>query len=230
VTTIIPLKLSMSNAFLLRGEKDILVDAGNPMDRHLLIRRLEKLGVEVGGLALIILTHVHFDHCGTLAALQKKAGCPVLVHQLEKDYLESGRNAPIIPIHPLGKALMPFMGIRFTASHADLLVDDTLELLPYGVNARVIFTPGHTPGSISILTADHQAIVGDLCGGGWPLGQFQSDKPRLHYWASSPDDLQTSLQRVLSCQPVKIYVGHGGPLDGPAAAEFFLAASKFWAA
>ncbi|HOD05479.1 MAG TPA: MBL fold metallo-hydrolase [Anaerolineaceae bacterium] len=224
MTTIIPLKLSISNAFLLRGQKDILVDAGNPLDLPLLTRRLHQWGVDIGALSLIILTHVHFDHCGTLAALKKQTKCPVMVHQLEKEYLELGRNAPIIPIHPLGKAFMPFMDARFSPAAPDLLVDDALDLSTYGVSAQVIFTPGHTPGSVSILTDDRQAIVGDLCGGGWPLGQFQPHKPRYHYWASSLNDIQTSLKRILSFQPVKIHVGHGGPLDGRAAAEFFLVA------
>jgi hydroxyacylglutathione hydrolase len=222
MTNVISLKLSMSNAFLLRGEKDILVDSGSPADFPILTRQLDKYGVEVNGLALIVLTHVHFDHAGTVAALVKQAKCPVAAHRLEKENLELGQNAPIIPVHPLGKMLMPFMGAGFAPTSADILVDDTLDLSPYGVAAQVIFTPGHTPGSVSILTDDHQAIVGDLCGGGWPLGQFQPGRPRYHYWASSGDDVRTSLKRIFSLQPAKIYAGHGGPLDGREASQFFL--------
>lgn len=220
--TIFPLRLSISNAFLLRGEKNILVDTGSPLDFPLLTRRLNKHGVKICDLALIILTHVHFDHCGTLAALQKQTQCPVIVHRLEKENLATGRNAAIIPIHPFGKALMPFMDIHFPPATADLLFEDEVDLSAYGVSGRIIFTPGHTPGSLSILTTDHQAIVSDLCGGGWPLGQFQPHKPRYHYWGSNQNDIQASLKRVLSFQPIKIYVGHGGPLDGRSAAEFFL--------
>ncbi len=117
---------------------------------------------------------------------------------------------------------MPFMGAGFAPTSADILVDDTLDLSPYGVAARVIFTPGHTPGSVSILTDDQQAIVGDLCGGGWPLGQFQPGRPRYHYWASNSDEVQASLKRVFSFQPAQIHVGHGGPLDGREAGQFFL--------
>jgi len=219
---IIPLKLSMSNAFLLRGKKDILVDTGSPYDFPTLIRLLNKNGVEAGDLALIVLTHVHFDHVGTVAALVKQAKCPVTVHCLEKENLELGQNAPIIPVHPLGKMLMPFMGAGFAPTSADILVDDALDLSPHGVAAQVIFTPGHTPGSVSILTGDHHAIVSDLCGGGWPLGQFQPSRPRYHYWASNVNDVQSSLKRVFASQPTQIHVGHGGPLDGREAGQFFL--------
>jgi len=221
--SVIPLKLSMSNAFLLRGEKNILVDTGNPADFHTLTRLLDKHGLQLDALALVVLTHVHFDHAGTAAALVKQAKCPVAVHRLEKENLETGRNAPIIPVHPLGKMLMPFMGAGFAPASAEILVDDTLDLSPYGVAARVIFTPGHTPGSVSLLTDNHQAIVGDLCGGGWPIGQFQPGNPRYHFWASSMEAVQASLKRVFASQPAQIHVGHGGPLDGRKAEQFFLA-------
>lgn len=222
MTSVISLKLSMSNAFLLRGEKNILVDTGSPVDFPILIRQLHKHGVEVGDLALIVLTHVHFDHAGTVAALVKQAKCAVAVHRLEKENLELGQNAPIIPVHPLGKILMPFMGAGFAPTSADILVDDALDLSPHGVAAQVIFTPGHTPGSVSILAGDHHAIVGDLCGGGWPLGQFQPGRPRYHYWASSLNDVQASLKRVFASLPDQIHVGHGGPLNGLKSTQFFL--------
>jgi glyoxylase-like metal-dependent hydrolase (beta-lactamase superfamily II) len=103
----------------------------------------------------------------------------------------------------------------------DILIEDDFDLTPYGVEARTLHTPGHTPGSISIITNDGRALVGDLIGGGWPLGQFQPGKPRYHYWASDLADVKTSLERILSFTPSRIYAGHGGPLDGQAAIEFF---------
>jgi hydroxyacylglutathione hydrolase len=214
MTIVIPLKLSVSNAFLLRAEKDILVDTGSPSDFSALTRQLSKHGTEVGNLALIVLTHVHYDHTGTAAALRDRAKCPIAVHRLEKEHLEAGQNAPIVPIHPLGKALMPFMGAGFDLTAADILIDESLNLLPYGVDAQAIFTPGHTPGSVSIVTGEYEAIVGDLCGGGWPFGQFQPGRPRHHYWATNLEDVRASLRRITSFRPGKIYVGHGGPLDG----------------
>lgn len=222
MTAIIPLKLPMSNAFLLRGERPFLIDSGSPNDLPALTRQLKRHDVRLEEIALLIITHAHFDHAGTAAAIQRIAGCPVVAHRLESDCLASGQNAPIIPVHPLGKMLMPFMGAGFAPASADILMDDALDLSPYGVAAQVIFTPGHTPGSVSILTDEHQTIVGDLCGGGWPLGQFQPGRPRYHYWASSLDDVQASLKRVFSFQPAKIHVGHGGPLDGREAVKFFL--------
>jgi glyoxylase-like metal-dependent hydrolase (beta-lactamase superfamily II) len=222
MTALIPLKFLMSNACLLRGRNNILIDTGSPLDLAMITRQLSAHGVKPNNLALIVLTHVHFDHAGTAAALQKQAKCPVAVHSLEKDNLEKGQNAPIIPIHPLGKMLMPFMSQRFSPASADILIEDKLDLSGYGVDAQVIFTPGHTPGSLSVLTSDGHAIVGDLIGGGWPLGQFQPGKPRYHYWASNLEAVKTSLKQLLAFHPLQIQVGHGGPLDGSQARAFFL--------
>ncbi|MFZ6026830.1 MAG: MBL fold metallo-hydrolase [Chloroflexota bacterium] len=221
MTTIIPLKLSLSNVFLLRGERPILIDAGSPNDLTALTHRLVQHGTRIEEIALLIITHAHFDHAGCAAAIQRIAGCPLAAHRLESDCLASGQNAPIIPVHPLGKMLMPFMGAGFPPVQADIVIDDALDLADYGLQAQAIFTPGHTPGSLSVITGGGQAIVGDLVGGGLLLGQFQPQRPRYHYWAANPKDVQASLKRVFSFQPAKIYVGHGGPLDGQAARSFF---------
>ena len=222
MTKIIPLRLATSNAFVLCGARPILIDCGGPRDLPALTRQLNRHDIHIADLALLLLTHVHFDHAGSAAAIQR-VGCPLAVHRLEGEYLARGHSAPIIPVHALGRLLMPFMGAGFAPATADMLIEERLDLADYGVQAEVMCTPGHTPGSLSVMTSDGQALVGDLCGGGWPVGQFQPSRPRYHYWASSLEEVQTSLERVCAFQPSQIYVGHGGPLDGREAREFFLA-------
>ncbi|MBN2004169.1 MAG: MBL fold metallo-hydrolase [Anaerolineae bacterium] len=223
MTKIIPLKLAMSNAFVLCGARSILIDCGGPRDLPALTRQLNRHNIHITDLALLLITHVHFDHAGSAAAIQQRAGCPLVVHRLEGDCLARGQSTLIIPVHALGRLLMPFMGAGFAPATADILIEERLDLADYGVQAEVIFTPGHTPGSLSVITSDGQALVGDLCGGGWPIGQFQPSRPRYHYWASSLEEVQASLERIFAFQPSQIYVGHGGPLDGRKAREFFLA-------
>ena len=147
------LPLSMSNACLLSGEKHILVDTGSPWDAGRLKKLLAQHGLGFNDLALILLTHIHFDHAGGLSAVQKEANCPTAVHPLERSFLETGRNAPIVPVHPLAALVSPFMNIPFGAARAEITLSDGFDLSPFGVDAQVLFTPGHTPGSVSILTA-----------------------------------------------------------------------------
>lgn len=222
MSTIHHLRLSKSNAFLLMGSKPILIDSGSPGDLPALEKSLQKVNVALADIALLILTHAHFDHAGNVAAVREISHCQVAVHELEKSLLESGKNAAMVPVHPLALILNPFMNIPFPASKSDMALKDTFDLHPFGADAQIIFTPGHTPGSISVITADGEAIVGDLIGGGALLGLFQPNKPRYHYWASSMDDVHASLENIFAREITTVHVGHGGPLDGKEARKFFV--------
>jgi glyoxylase-like metal-dependent hydrolase (beta-lactamase superfamily II) len=73
-------------------------------------------------------------------------------------------------------------------------------------------TPGHTAGSLSVLLAGGEAIVGDVLMGGFMGGTFRAGKPNLHYFAEDPGQVRRSLEFLLA-QPVHtLHVGHGGPL------------------
>jgi hydroxyacylglutathione hydrolase len=61
---IVPIRLSISNAFLVRGERPVLIDTGCPGDTDTLLRALAKEGVAVRDLSLILHTHGHRDHAG----------------------------------------------------------------------------------------------------------------------------------------------------------------------
>ena len=212
-----------SNAFLLMGTKPILIDSGAFMDFSALEKKLRQIGISAVDISLLVITHVHFDHAGLATKIKKISGCQVAVHELEKSAIESGKNAALIPIHPLGKMMNPFMNIPFAPCKADIVLQETFDLNPFGVDAQIIHTPGHTPGSVSVVTADGEAIVGDLIGGGPMLGMFNPTQPRHHYWASNVDDVQASLKKLFTRKIAKIHVGHGGPLDGEEARKFFLA-------
>ena len=217
------LSLAMSNACLISGEKHILVDTGSPGELGRIEAKLKKLGLSLPDLSLVLLTHAHFDHAGNAAAIKRRAGCPLAVHALDRPCMESGKNAAIVPLGPMAALISPFMKFPFAPAGVDIVPENGFDLSPFGVEARVLFTPGHTPGSVSVLTANGEAIVGDLVGGGWPLGQFQPSRPRFHYWASSLADVHASLEALFASPVNKIYVGHGGPLDGQEARRFFQA-------
>jgi glyoxylase-like metal-dependent hydrolase (beta-lactamase superfamily II) len=220
--TIHHLHFPTSNAFLLMGAKPILIDSGSPGNLPALEKKLQAIGIALADIALLILTHAHFDHAGNVAAVRERSGCQVAVHGAEKSLLESGKNAPMVPVHPLSVVMNPFMNIPFTASRSDIALKDTFDLNPFGADAQIIHTPGHTPGSVSVITAEGEAIVGDLIGGGALLGVFNPTQPRYHYWASNMDDVNASLKNLFTRKLTKIHVGHGGPLNGEAAQEFFV--------
>jgi glyoxylase-like metal-dependent hydrolase (beta-lactamase superfamily II) len=85
----------------------------------------------------------------------------------------------------------------------------------------VLGTPGHTAGSVSVLTAAGEAIVGDLLMGGFAGGKLLPHHPTLHYFAEDLPTLRASVRRLLGHAPRRIFVGHGGPLRAGAVSKQF---------
>src|ERR1700677_781264 len=113
----------------------IVVDPGDEVDAILEILRRHDLKVRA-----IVSTHTHIDHVGGLAGLHSATGAPVLIHKddLELyDHLEMQANW-------LGVATPAVMSIQDFVKEGDTVRWG-------GYAARVLHTPGHTPGSISLV-------------------------------------------------------------------------------
>lgn len=221
MSQVIPLRLKMSNAFLVTGKKLALVDTGSPKETPALLGAIDKAGVNVGNLSLIIHTHAHFDHCGCTADLQRRTGALVAIHRSDSQAFSEGRNAPLVPINLAGKLLMPFLKGKYETAKADILMDDELDLHSYGIDGKAVSTPGHTQGSISILLDSGEAIVGDLVAGGRLYGLLQPGRPRYHHWYTDLSTAKASIARVMATTPSWVFVGHGGPLEGAATIRHF---------
>ena len=113
----------------------------------------------------------------------------------------------------------------FPAFPPDLLVDEAFDLSRFGINVRILHTPGHTAGSLSILLPGGELIVGDLMMGSLLGGSLFPSRPRLPYYADDLANLHASIQKVLSHNPHTIYPGHGGPLQAIAVKAYFTQAT-----
>jgi glyoxylase-like metal-dependent hydrolase (beta-lactamase superfamily II) len=100
--------------------------------------------------------------------------------------------------------LLPFA--RFAPLEADLLLKDGADLSPYGVGARTVLLPGHSPGSLGVLTAEGDIFVGDLL--------VNYSVPSQPIYLSDRDAWQQSYKRVQALAPRMVYVGHGEPFPG----------------
>ncbi len=119
----------------------IVVDPGDDVDRILEILRKHDLKVRA-----IMSTHAHIDHVGGLALLHKATGAPVLIHQGDLDLY---RNLHI-QAEWMGVPTPPLTNIKDFVKEAD-------SLRWGGFAARVLHTPGHTPGSISLVVEEDAA-------------------------------------------------------------------------
>lgn len=225
------LRLSQSNCFLIRGERAILVDTGSPKDFAKLCKALTRRGISPADLSLILLTHGHADHAGSVGELkQNHPAVPVALHIDDAAMVRQGCNATIFPTGRLGVWLHRFFaGATMARFEPDVLaVFDTGEewsLAPYGVDGVMVKTPGHTPGSVSVLLSDGQAIVGDLLAGGF-LNVIMRRKATLPIYVHHEDiaqcleDVAAHLREFLARGYHTFYVGHGGPLDRQAVQKF----------
>jgi glyoxylase-like metal-dependent hydrolase (beta-lactamase superfamily II) len=209
-TLVHPIPLGHANAFLIRGTRPVLVDTGLPGNAPKILAALQEEGYKPWDLALIIITHVHTDHFGSAAALAGATGAPVLVHSGEADALTTGTTLPAMPASLLGRMLALMIGKHAPAPDLAIKpvirIDAPYRLDAFGIDGKVVPTPGHTRGSLSVQLATGEVIIGDLV-----MGMLPAHKPRLPLFAEDMDAAKKSIRTILDARPTVIYTGHGGP-------------------
>lgn len=215
---VIPVGLLQCNCSILgdpqTGEA-IVVDPGDEVERILEILRRHNLKVRS-----IVSTHTHIDHVGGLARLHQVTGAPVLIHEGD---LELYRHLDM-QAQWLGIPTPEVMRIQDFLKEGDALRWGGLE-------ARVLHTPGHTPGSIC-LVVDHAGGTSDdgaadqsvpppspqpLAAGSPRLISgdtlFQGSIGRTDLWGGSYPQIIRSIREKLIVLPedVAVYPGHGDP-------------------
>ncbi|TQS42999.1 MBL fold metallo-hydrolase [Cryptosporangium phraense] len=212
-TRVVPLPLSISNAFLVLGDRPVLVDAGSPGDGDRLVAGLRTHGITPNDLSLVVLTHGHTDHTGAVAAAAS-GGAPVAIGRADAPSLLAGTNDALVPTGPVGAALKLHMTRQhFPGFTPQLQLDGARRLDEFGVGGELVPVGGHTPGSYVVLLDDGgDAIVSDLVRGGFAGGRVRPGHPLRHYFTEDRAANRAGLERVLAHGPTTIHVGHGGPL------------------
>ncbi|WP_328474374.1 MBL fold metallo-hydrolase [Actinoplanes sp. NBC_00393] len=202
------------NAYLLIGRKPILVDAGVPGSGRRIVDGIARHGVDPADLALIVLTHAHIDHFGAAAHLRRLTGAPIAAHRADLDPYRAGRaREPYLPTGPFGSMVSRLPALHHTTHpvEPELILDGPQRLDDLGVAARIVPTPGHTAGSVSVLTDDGDLVAGDLVATSF-LGSI-SGRPANPPFHDDPVANLASLRAMLALQPMALHVGHGGRLD-----------------
>lgn len=186
---IIPILTGNSNTYLLpNGERSIVVDSGIPGMAPRILRAAQGAGLAPQDIALVVMTHTHYDHAGSLQALKAATGAKVLVHACEEDCLRQGFSPIPAGTNAYGKTVS-FLCSRvirgfgkFPAVEADILIDRRWDLAEYGIPGYVLPTPGHTAGSLCLVLEEGIALVGDTLFGIFPNSAyppFANDQPEL---------------------------------------------------
>lgn len=210
--TVTTISMTIANAYLVQGERSVLVDTGGPGSAGEIVEALAQRGVGLEEISLILLTHGHADHFGSASELKRLTNAPVAIHELDAEAARAGRNPYLRATRLRARLLKPFLPNEASPVEPDVLIRGETDLEDWGVRGRVIETPGHTPGSISIVLPGGETIVGDVMMGGHMGGAFRPRVPRYHYFAEDLSALRRSIRDVLGFSPASIFPGHGGPL------------------
>jgi hydroxyacylglutathione hydrolase len=210
ITTI---NLSGVNCYVIKGGKGcVLIDTGYSNKRTYLEKRLKELGCLPENLKLIILTHGDSDHAGNAAYLSKKYGVKTAIHADDAGMVERGdmgwnRKAKSDKVEPVFRIMMFVMPlftrtVKFDVFKPDFSVDEGFDLAAYGLEARVIHLPGHSKGSIGVLTAGGDLICGD----------FVYNLPGFGL-VNNLEDHRASVEKVKKLGVKRFYPGHGKPIS-----------------
>jgi glyoxylase-like metal-dependent hydrolase (beta-lactamase superfamily II) len=139
------------NSFAFRDDDGTvtLVDAGLRSARRRLLAALSAIGAEPEQVRRVVVTHAHGDHAGGLARVVEATGAEVSTHERDAIYLREGR-VPQRDRSARGRRLAGFLVRGFAkVTVGEEFRDGTV--LPVAGGLRVVHTPGHTPGHVSLL-------------------------------------------------------------------------------
>lgn len=216
-----PVKVGVDNCYIIRHAKAIIVDGGMPGEFDAFCKGLQDIGIKPEDIQAIVITHCHWDHIGCVQQMKKMTGAKLLVHKQEKDIMEKGMISMPPGVTLWGRLLGFFLkiwGSRFTIepAEADIVIEeDDYPLEEFGIRGKVVFTPGHSPGSISVVLDSGEAFVGDMAMNGLPL----TIRPNLPVFAEDMAMLRSSWRKLFNMGVKQIYPAHGRPFSGEAIME-----------
>jgi glyoxylase-like metal-dependent hydrolase (beta-lactamase superfamily II) len=208
------IKVGSANCYLIRTNDDhfILVDTSISTLRARLLLELKKAGCRPGNLKLILLTHGDPDHAGNCAFLREKYRAESAIHRDDVGMVKTGNTAWNRKVRPdriskIFAILITLLGKlnrdnQFETFTPNLLLEDGQDLNEYGWKARVLHLPGHSKGSVGILTIGGDLICGDLI--------YNFGRPASYFI----DDLaayRASLEKLKGLAIKIVYPGHGWP-------------------
>jgi hydroxyacylglutathione hydrolase len=209
---IITVNIMGVNCYLVRaGEGFVLIDTGFSFRRGAIERELEKAGCIRGSLRLIIITHADTDHTGNAVYFRDKFDTLIAMHQAESAATEKGnlrfnRKLSKISTRIMARLVfnLPYAGLTKSGRfRPDLYIEDGYDFSEYGFDARALHLPGHSIGSIGILTAYNDLFCGDLL--------KSNGKPSKNSLVDDSSDMNASIERLKGLKIRKVYPGHGRP-------------------
>jgi len=199
------IRISYANCYLLSGEGGaILIDSCNYKDGPKILKRVGDKNVK-----LILLTHGHFDHVASAKYLSKRLNVPIAMSERDLPIIGKGEASILHGTTTLGKVFSFFSKpvlkrAAYSVFEPDILLMEGQDLSEYGVKARIIELPGHTKGSVGVLTDDGNIVVGDA--------MFNIIRPTVARIFEDEATMRRSVEKIRNSGAKTIYCGHGKPI------------------
>ncbi|MEG0940636.1 MAG: MBL fold metallo-hydrolase [Oscillospiraceae bacterium] len=200
------IRISYANCYLLSGEGgSILIDTCNFKDGEKIYNRVKDKNVK-----LIFLTHGHFDHVSSAKYLSKRLNVPIAMSREDEHLIGHGTESRLAGHTFIGR-VMSFNSqsvlkkATYSIFEPDIWLEDGMSLEEYGVSAHAITLPGHTVGTVGVITDDgRDIIVGDA--------MFNMLRPTGARLYEDRRIMERSVQKIRDTGAATIYVGHGKPI------------------
>ena len=208
---IFPIRLGPDRCYIIKDKGVMMIDGGAPKKGRKFIKGVKKTQVRPEDIRLIIITHGHWDHVGSAKEIKEITGAKIAMHKQEKAWLEKSLK-PVPPeVTRWGHIFAKIMGVFLPLIHIPstdvdiVLGGDEFSLVEFGISGRVIHTPGHSPGSVSVLIETGDVFVGDLAMKGFPLRLT----PGLFIFAEDLQRVKESWRLLLDMGAKRVYPAHG---------------------
>ncbi len=211
-------KMGLTRFTIIRSKNGvILIDTVPFAYRDRFYRRLKRLGITTSQITAILLTHHHEDHTGIVASLlESNPKARLIFHAREEAALLSGRNQAATYANHTIEGFSKKANVQATFTplprrSQDLVIgeEESPLLRDLGIDATLLHTSGHTPGSVCILFDDRTLIAGDTFAN-IPLNLFKANPFPFVY--EDRQALLRSWKRILSKKPERIVPSHGRTL------------------
>ncbi|MCK9274059.1 MAG: MBL fold metallo-hydrolase [Syntrophales bacterium] len=175
------------------GSELVMIDSGAGRTAGRLEKTILTLGFNPENISALILTHCHIDHIGGAPYFAERFGCRLVAHDLDAAAIESG--------DPVETAARMY-GTVFPPTPVDHRIKGEEETFTFGTQVfRVLHTPGHTPGSLSVVIERNEKRV--------LFGQ-DIHGPFLKAFRSDIGDWKSSMAKLLALEADILCEGHFG--------------------